>query len=255
MQKQKYNRSQMPYFYNANTERERIARINSKNRQTRKYSSRVVNPLTRQRILSVLHSNESTHSKVLSGISPASFNQDTLYSVNLTGNISQGTSNSARVGDKIYLDKIEFRAVLDSLNAINTSRMRIVLLYSTEEFQGSSDAFGSSQFSPSELFLNTATSNWCNFGIFDPKKCTVIYDRTVEAVPTFGVVAAASRDTTLLTGTVNLKKNHIYQSGLAFGKFSSLYLLVGFDTAGVASGAATGTYMYWNSNLTFKNSM
>lgn len=156
---------------------------------------------------------------------------NTIYTTSPTQGVVQGTTNSTRDGDSIYLAALKGRFHYASATTSNAYVGRIIVGYSGEEYATASDF--TSGLGASELFLPGTFGISIN-GIVNPKTFTVLYDETIDV----NSQVSAVRDVASGAFTIQLDTQFPYQaSGSTFGKIRNLYVVV---MSAVMDGA-TGT--------------
>ena len=154
----------------------------------------------------------------------------TVYSVNLTAQVVQGTLDGNRVGDSILLDHLALRGKFNSpTTPVGHYQCRILVVYSGEEYNPAA-TFSSSGLAYTELMGTPYTATQV-IGILNHKAITVLYDNTVEV---------SSQITNVTNGVtfghvVNLKGAKFPYQALSntMGKTKNLYLIA------IAGGTST----------------
>lgn len=171
-----------------------------------------------------------------------------IYTVSPTQNVTQGTSNEGRVGDKIELCSLKINGLFTTAVTASAYSYRIMVVMSGEEFSATS--ITTSGLGPTELFLPNTNATIYPNGIINPKAVTVLHDETIE----INSLIAATADWQRVAFTVPLNKSYPYQATAStHGKFKDLYIVVigsilGGTTSVTACGSWTGSY-----DLIFKN--
>lgn len=176
--------------------------------------------------------------------------QDTIYTINLTGNIPQGDTTFSRNGDNIHLDALKMRILFNNAAAVNKAvpkHFRIMVVKSDIDAQGASDAWASGSLGASDLFQGNNTP--C-FEHPNPKNVSVIYDKIVKFKPAISATNEAMEFSEIL----RLGSTFTYKTGTNYGKLHNLYLVC----TGYEPGATTGTTqignVYFFGDLIFKDS-
>lgn len=156
-----------------------------------------------------------------------------IYCVVPTAGVLQGTTNTTRVGDEIYLEAIKIKGHFSSAVGSNVYNYRLLIGYTSEEYNRPT-VLGSGITSP-ELFITNSDANWPTAGIVNSKAFTCLYDHTVDINSQLtGVSDIKSYD-----ATVSLKKKFPYQAnGSIYGKSQNLIIVV---IASVGSGTVGTT--------------
>lgn len=110
----------------------------------------------------------------------------TFISLNLLGNIVQGTSISQREGDEILIEAIKLRFSFFEGNYVNngawTTVYRVMVIRSAKEVQTTATSFVAGNFTSADLFQAGNTYIGAD-GIVDPKLITVLADKVVYVKP------------------------------------------------------------------------
>lgn len=206
----------------------------------------------------IISKKETYHRKVVDEADVTTADTQALYSLNLTGNIPEGVSDGARVGDEIHLSHMSFKLYCNAGSAASnaaTSFFRCIIYMSTQEFEGGSDAFGTSGPISSEIFVNTGVARPAEQGILDNKSVNVLFDKTITLSPQIGLVAAPGAMSTVYNGMLKLNRSFVYQTGTDFGKYQSMYVTIIPDVSGQNSGFTSSNSFFWSSCLYFKNNV
>ena len=170
----------------------------------------------------------------------------TPLTYNLTSKIVQGTSNSQREGDSVYLEALKIEGIIHSSVDSNAYKYRILVGYSGEEHTAA--AWSSTGLTNAEIFL-PGTFALAACGIVNPKAFTVLYDQVID------INSQITGEATLQSfrDTIQLKTKFPYQSaGAVYGKTKNLYVIVlGYGVA-LAVNDPTGT-VFMSMDLIFKD--
>lgn len=197
-------------------------------------------------ILEMAAPYHSTTDDTISGKSLIEHN--TIYSLNLTAFLGQGTGNDDRQGDQVFLEALKIKGFARSNSASNSYQYRVLVGYSPKEFNFTSMANTGLQ--QANIFLpDTIGASFAN-GIINPKAFTCIYDNTMV----INSMLTGITDIQAFQATVPLKKKFQYQSdGSTLGKKNNLYLvLIGYVTGGVTGTTQTGDILC-AADVIFKN--
>lgn len=178
----------------------------------------------------------------------ANIEHNTIYSLNLTAFLTQGTGNDDRQGDQVFLEALKLRGFVRSNATANSYTYRILVGFSPKEFNFVSQSNTGLQYV--NLFLpGTGGTSFVN-GIINPKAFTCVYDNTVD----INSLLSAVTDISSMSATIPLKKKFAYQSDAStLGKTNNLYLvLIGYVTGGVTGTTGTGDIQI-ATDLIFKN--
>jgi len=192
----------------------------------------------KQRVLSI------PPAKHMTGNDRRALGSDTLYGVNITGQVTQGDLNSNRDGDAIFNEALKIKGHFESDTISNAYKCRVLVGYSGEEY--TSAIFSSATLTGSDVFFSNAN----NYNaIVNPKAFTVLYDTTMD------LNSQVEGDSTIQSfeSTIPLKQMFPYQaSASAYGKTKNLYVLAVAYGVGIAAGTGVGTISCtWD--LIFKN--
>lgn len=174
---------------------------------------------------------------------------NTLYTLNLTGNIPQGDTASSRSGDNIHLDALKLRMLFTTDVATNKSvpkEYRIMVVRHDIEGQAASDAFASSTLGTSDLFQGNQTP--C-FEHVNPKNCTVLYDKTCKLKPSI----SATNDLCEVSDIIRFNSTFTYKTNSNYGKMANYYLVLTSFEPGAATSATTAA-AYFYGDLIYKDS-
>jgi len=148
---------------------------------------------------------------------------NTVYAVSPTQNITQGTTNSQRIGDSVHLLSLKVSGwVCSNATLTKATEFRIITLYSGEEYS-CGGSLTTPTFSGSELWVTTATPGWGPNSITNPKAVTILDDRRITLNNSISSVS----DLESFNYTVPLNTDFDYQAtGSVYGKTRNLYVVV-----------------------------
>lgn len=183
-------------------------------------------------------------------LSDANYNivatHNTIYTANITGVITQGTTNASRIGDKIHLNDLVISMAVASAAAAGAYLWRVMVLWSGEEYNPTGIAAGLTQ---SEVFLPNSGTNLYALGITNPKAVTVLYDELVD----INSLIAATKDVYSIRRTIHIGTDFQYQAtGSIYGKTKNLYLVVCGTVLGGTLGVTGAGEAQFDCDLTFK---
>lgn len=149
--------------------------------------------------------------------------QASVYTYNLTAQLTQGTADGNRIGDSVDIRNLEFN--LQWLTAPQGAyyRLRVLVFWSGEEYNPGASNFGSASLGINQLFIGSAT--FATQNIVNSKSINIIYDQLAEinsAVPAYedGMSLRANI-------TSGLAGKFLYQeAGSVYGKTKNLYMVV-----------------------------
>jgi hypothetical protein len=110
---------------------------------------------------------------------------NTVYTQNLTYLITQGTAQSNRQGDSVYLCSLKASGLHQGPVSLQDGLVFRILVYWADQFQNTG-AVTSVTISAPDLFI--ARNKFEATGIVDPKKIYVIHDELVEVQPSISNV-------------------------------------------------------------------
>lgn len=163
-----------------------------------------------------------------------------------TQQVSQGDTNSNRDGDNIYLNALKTRFMFHDLAAI-TDGVTYRLLVGWTDIASSVSGFTAA--TASDYFLPSAGTYFSNY-IVDPKKLTVILDKTYDQNTLITGVRPVQTDAI----NIQLDKAFTYQTGDTRGKGKNLTVLVVAQVVGGTAGTTQVGNVYMGYDLIFRNS-
>ncbi len=165
-------------------------------------------------------------------ISGNAFTHNTIYTLNPLGQISQGTANGNRIGDKIRVRYLSISGLFSNQTASNVSNerhMRILLVASTARYNPG--AAPGSGLGASDLYFGT-TSGLLNANV-DPRKAHVLCDEVVTVKSRVSGAVASE----YFTASCKLDSHFEYATGLVYGVAANLYwVFIPYE-----AGGSTGT--------------
>lgn len=172
-----------------------------------------------------------------------------IYTMSPTQVITQGTANTNRQGDAIYMNALRVNGLFSTPNnASDAFTYRILVVKHGDNLTAPTSL--PSLISHSDLFLpNTGNTIEVN-SLVNPKAVTVLYDQTVE----INSVLETSAEWHRVSFTVPLNTNFQYASTAStFGKNYNLYIcLIGCVFGGASDTTAAGTFT-GSADLIFQN--
>lgn len=174
--------------------------------------------------------------KHLTGTPGTAMTHNTIYTFCPTTQVTQGTGNTNRIGDSIYIAALKFKGFLNSHTTAGAYSYRLIIGFSGEEYNPGSN-FGSG-LATTELFLPNTTISAVN-GIINPKTFTKIHDSVMD----MNSQISGSADILSFDHTVTIDQNFLYQSDASvYGKTRNLYVVIISNVVGGTSGVTpTGT--------------
>jgi len=158
---------------------------------------------------------------------------DTIYTLNLLGNISQGNTGFTRNGDSVFVEAIKIRNYMEQLAANeNTVFFRLLLVRHDNDHLSGSDNWGSG-LGLTDIYHTGSTIAGIIQGLVDAKKVSVLLDKTYTVNKQVTGKVNVKIDSMLIP----IKQKFVYKDGTNYGKFANYYLVL----HAFASGGSTGT--------------
>lgn len=182
-----------------------------------------------------------------SAITAANFLHNTIYTTNILYNITQGTADSNRIGDRVHIKHASLKFLIDTGlgdNLIAPCYVRFMLVASTK--QSSATAFTAGLGSTDLFYTNSGVQ--ANARI-NPHLAKVMCDEIVYINST---VAAASG---LGYGHIECPVNSFfeYQPSAGYGQAANLYLIaIPYTSGGTTGTTKVGTFN-WSSAVAFSD--
>ena len=176
---------------------------------------------------------------------------NTLYTCIPTQGITQGTGNTNRVGDEIYLCAIKVMGQYLSASTAGAYSMRLLVGWSGEEYTTANISNQLvSGLGGSEVFLPSTFTTWTPNGLINPKAFTVLYDQTID----INSQITATSDLSSFEFTVPLNQTFCYQSsGSVQGKTRNLCVVVIGGVALGTTGTTPAGNCIWAADLIYKD--
>jgi len=172
---------------------------------------------------------------------------NTILSVVPTTGITQGLTNTNRIGDHVQLCAIKLKGSLNSASAANGYSYRVLVGWTGEEYNLPT-VLGSGLGS-TELFIVNTDTGWETNGIINPKAFTVLSDSTYDINSQITGVA----DCMSFATTVPLNMKFDYQAnGSIYGKTKNLAVIVIGSVIGGTSGTTSAGLVVLAYDLIFK---
>lgn len=172
---------------------------------------------------------------------------NTVYSQNCTYNITQGTAQSNRQGDSVFLCALKFSGFHEGPVALQDGLVFRVLVHYADPYSGSS-TFNSLVIGSGDLFI--ATNQYSSTSIIDPKKVYCVYDKTIEVQPS----VTNTYTGTNFNGTVSLNKAINFLPGTNEVNPRQLYITIIPSIANGTTGVTSCGKFAVSTDLIFKNS-
>jgi len=180
-------------------------------------------------------------------VSSVAVTSNTIYTYNLTAQITQGNTDGSRIGDEIFLSALtaNFRYVTNVAAAYYTCR--VILGYSGEEFNPSAGSFSTAGLTSGQIFV--ASPGGFAQGVVNTKAFTVIYDTMIQINSSITNIEEGHtiRFNPSLSG-----KFKFQEAGGIYGKTKNLYMIV-CPEAKAASAPANAGELLLNAVLKYKD--
>lgn len=166
--------------------------------------------------------NATPDSQINHQTSTAAVKHDTLYYFNPLAPITQGTTTSNRLADRIYVENISIRNILSNVGAdsgINMKSFRILLIASSTGGVATSWSAGGA-IGLANVFRQYGGNN--TIALPDPQLCRVLCDETI----TFGATVASQQTQMVMNVDCTVGEWFEYQPGTAVGIAANLYFIL-----------------------------
>lgn len=150
---------------------------------------------------------------------------NSVYTMVPTQGIVQGTGNTNRLADKIWLAALKVTGTFVSNRTAGAYKYRIIVGWTGEELTAGSISitWSSSGLSTSQLFLPSTATLFANNGLINSKAVTVLHDQMFD----LNSVISGISDIQSFAFSVPLNTNFLYQeSGSIQGKTRNLFMCV-----------------------------
>lgn len=203
------------------------------------------------RVKAVLRKDQDTHHGVFNEIHTGMV-QNNIYTSCLVTEIGQGTSNTTRVGDSIFIRGFNVKLQLQNASTgTNNSTMFRWMAIETgiEVAAGLSGAWTTAGMTALQLFLNGIVTNGTTQGLVNYKDITVLADHCFEVTPKIASQLVVSKHSIY----VPYNKKYLYQQqNSGYNKFKQIYFVAMAINPG--SGVVTVGDLYQSTDIVFKNS-
>lgn len=228
-----------------------IRRRNAKraNLANRSYVSKSKKAGTRSAIKNTMLSMATTYRQQISdNTCGATLLHNSIFSYNLSAQLGQGTGNTNRQGDQVYLEAVKFRGYVRSAATAGGYTYRVLVGWSGEEYIPAGLTTAGLSFA--EIFLpQTGTYNGAA-AIVNPKAFTVLFDSNVD----INSQIAAVTDINSIVFNVPLKQKFAFQATASnYGKTKNLYIVVIGSLPGATAGVTGAGDAAINCDIIFKN--
>lgn len=211
-----------------------------------KYVKKNPTKMVKETILSMATSYHDTQDDANLQVFPMTHNS--IYTNNLTAQVTAGTTNEDRQGDGIYMQGLKVTGNFISAVTAGAYRYRVMVLTSSQEYNFGI-GFGNG-LTVTEIFQPNSGTSIRPSAIVNSKAVTVLHDEQFD----INSQIAATSDIVSTEFYVPLKRKFLYQEdGGIFGKNKNLYLvIIGYVAGGIPNVTSAGGG-YFNTDLVFKN--
>lgn len=186
------------------------------------------------------------HAPVGDNVNQPALLHNTLLTQNILFFVSQGTGQGNRTGDTIFNESLKINATWEGPAAlVNGTQLRMLLLYHDDYHANGTLLSGLGLNDLAMLTTGIARSPAL---LTDPKKCTVLDDRTFVLNQS---ISGAS-DVVNIRYTVPVKKRFDFIPGTQEGKDRNLYLVVIPSIALGVTGVTSCGSLYVNTDIIYK---
>lgn len=164
-------------------------------------------------------------------LTTTNFVQGVPVSWNIFFNIGQGVSDSSRIGDEIFANRLHARFVYYSASVSTTTNVQVMLVKSPVQTNTTSLTYN-------QIFINKIADPTVDF--IDDEQVTVLKRRSYTVQPTISGISVMKN----ITFTKNFKNMKFKYNGdnSGYGKFANYYLVVVVQNgAGTWNVTAAGT--------------
>ena len=146
---------------------------------------------------------------------------DSVVSISPTQRLTQGVTNTNRIGDSVHLQSLTINGYYVAPNvALSINRVRIMVVWS--RLAVANTTFTSGIIGPTQLFLAGSTTTTNVNGIVNTKAVTVLSDMILEVNPSI----STAKDIKSFAFTVPLNQNFDYAEPVGtMGKRKNLYII------------------------------
>ena len=202
-------------------------------------------PMTMTQV--IRNNTTANHLAIGDGVNFVDLLHNTITTQNLTHFITPGTAQFNRQGDTVYLEALKMNCFWEGPDVSeNGVQLRLIVLYH-DDFHAC-DYISDSGLGLTDLAMIGTGGARTTTLITDPKRCTVIDDRTFL----MNQALDSTKETTLINYTVQLKKRFDFVPATQEGKDRNLYLVAISSIAGGATGTTLTGKLYVNQDLIFK---
>jgi len=197
----------------------------------------------------VIRGMESALHLTSNATSSANFStsHNNVYSKNLCYDLTQGTAQSNRQGDNVYLCSLRLSGFYESPVAAANGVIYRVIVYWSDIYAGTGN-FGTATVTTGDLFINSGDRNATL--LTDPKKITVLYDETTTIQPSISGVYTAND----INAKISIEKAVKFTPGSNELNPRNLYVTIIPSVANGTAGITDGGKFIIGTDIVFKNS-
>lgn len=187
------------------------------------------------------------HYPINDNVNTANLVANTVYTTSVTTKVVQGDANYQRTGDAIQLVALKIKGVISSATAAGAYGYRVIVGYSTKQYNLSGSAAGLGM---TDIFIPGTGTNWSPSAIINPKAFTCLHDSMID----INSQVTATSDLAQVDIKVPLSGKFDYiTDGSVYGKTRNLYIIVIAAVIGGVTGTTScGSYAF-NSDLIFQD--
>jgi hypothetical protein len=173
-------------------------------------------------------------------VSGTAFKHNGIYTANPLYGISQGTTDSSRIGDTIHIDHISLRWLVETLNGTTPSNpaiVRFMVVALTQQYANSNFTSGVGS---TDMFYAINQGAVVNARV-DSRLCKVLCDETVS----INSMVASTESMAIGEMHCTIDAPFEFRTGTQYGSAMNLYILAIPYTAGGTSGTTlVGNFSY-----------
>lgn len=173
-----------------------------------------------------------------------------IYTNCPTQGIVQGTDYKTRIGDEIYISKLNIHGTAVASTAANAFKYRIIVGWTGEEVTGSDiGTVFPIALTTSQIFQPNTTTLFTTNGLINSKAISVVHDQTID----LNSQITGTADWRTFTASIPLDTVFQYQSsGSVFGKTKNLVVIATAVVAGGTNSTSSCGSIVLSCDLVFK---
>jgi hypothetical protein len=190
----------------------------------------------------------SDDSKVISNTFQIAPTYQDIYAANALAGITQGTTTTNRIGDRVFIENLSIRLLFNSVGAafpLSGTTWRVMLVGTS--IASSAVNLATGVLARTALFIAPGGNDAVN--VLDPRLVHVLCDEVVTIQSTNGTGTAQAYKEIDCT----VKSWYEYQPGTAVGVAANLYWIVLADQFGGTAGVTVGGTAYGNTLAVFSD--